>query len=227
VSGSHESSSGRQALREHRQHVRLETDLACDVDGHMPVRVRNLSMGGALLLGHMGLAEPNEVIALEIAVRDANTVSVLGEVRRVVPRSAYAEYGVMFVGIEPRQAASLSSCIATLATQRGAGKRAFPRLQRRLALTCQSTDAFYATMNDLSRGGVGMECEHPLRPGDDVVVEISTGSGGTALKVPGVVAHVQAVAGGRVRAGLRFSPLDAAQQARLDALLQRLAQGNA
>jgi len=65
-----------------RAHARVESDIACVVDGTTEGRIRNLSLGGALLLGPIGLAELEETVSLEFQVGEAEPLTLLGEVVR-------------------------------------------------------------------------------------------------------------------------------------------------
>src|SRR6185503_880471 len=102
-----------------------------------------------------GMAEPKEIVSVEFEVRQAPPLSLYGEVMRVTPHGAYAEYGVRFAGVEPRKRDELARHIDALATGAGVGKRSAPRVYRRVAAKCRNVDPFHATMNDLSRGGMG------------------------------------------------------------------------
>ena len=73
-----------------RAHARVESDIACIVDGATEVRIRNLSLGGALLVGPHGLGEIDDTVSLEFEVGEAEPMKLLGELVRVTDRGPLA-----------------------------------------------------------------------------------------------------------------------------------------
>lgn len=207
-----------------RAHARVESDIACIVDGATEARIRNLSLGGALLYGPIGLGELDDTVSLEFQVGEAEPLTILGEVVRITELGTFAEYGIQHVAVEPENAHKLVRCIDLLMSGKGVGRRDAPRLYRRVELRCHTEEDFYATMNSISRDGLGLECEVPLTLGEKITVELLVGAMGSPLALSGVVTHVHHTEG-RQLAGLHFDPVAPGQQARLDELLQSVLRG--
>ena len=205
-----------------RAHARIETDIPCTVDGRTEGRIRNLSVGAALLLAPAGFAELDETVSLEFQVGEVELVDVLGEVLRIAPREADtdAEYGIQFVAVEPADRVRLARCLDLLVSGNGVGRREAPRLYRRVDLRCQAAREFYGTMENISRGGLGLECEVPLMVGEEVGLEVLVGSLDAPFKLSGVVTHVRPGPGELFRVGLRFGSMSAQQRTNLEQMLQ-------
>ena len=212
--------------RERRAHARVESDIACVVDGTARGRVRNLSLGGALLIGPVGLGEIDDTLSLEFQIGEAEPLSIFGDVVRLAEREREAEYGLQLVGVEPGQHAQLGRCIDLLLLGKGAGRRDSPRLYRRIELRCHNVQDFYATMNNISRGGLILESENPLAVGEEVTVEVLIDPLDSPFELSGVVRHTEPAGSGLHLAGLRFAPLAPAQRARLDVLLRAMLRGS-
>lgn len=203
-----------------RRHARIETDLPCTLDGRQQARIRNLSVGAALVLAPTGLAELYGTVSLDFRVGDVELLAVHGEVLRIAERELDCEYGIQFVAVEPADAVRLARCLDLLLSGKGVGRRAAPRLHRRVDLRCHAGREFYATMEDICLGGLGLECELPLRVGEEVAFEVLVGSLDAPFKLSGVVTHVRSTQAGVYRAGLRFGALSARERTSLELTLQ-------
>ena len=208
-----------------RAHARVESDIACVVDGTTEARIRNLSLGGALLRAPPGLGELDDTVSLEFQVGEVEPLAIWGEVVRITANEPNTDYGIRLVAIEPAHAHKLLRCIDLLMSGRGVGRRDAPRLYRRVELRCRTADDFYATMNDISPGGLGLECEVPVEIGEEVSVQLLVGPHGAGLELTGVVTHTRVAEHGLHRAGLRFAPLGPDVRGRLEALLRSMVVG--
>lgn len=103
---------------ERRAHPRVDTDLECLVDGETQAKVRNLSMGGALLVGPEGLAGMDDLIAVEISRPEQEPLSLLSQVVRRHALGETTEYGLSFVELEGRRE-ELQRWIAALSPATG------------------------------------------------------------------------------------------------------------
>lgn len=208
-----------------RAHARVESDIACVVDGTIEGRIRNLSPGGALLFGPVGYADIDDTVALEFPSGDGEPFTAVGEVLRVTQRGTYAEYGIQFVTFEAADREQLDRCIELVMAGKGVERRDAPRLYRRVEVRCRTADEFYATMSNIPRDGLGLECEVALKVGEKVTVELLVGPKDSPLEVSGIVRHVRPAAGGLHLMGLHFDPLSPGQRVRLDELIQSVLRG--
>jgi hypothetical protein len=90
---------------ERRLYPRLEIDLPCVVDGTTEGRIRNISAGGALLVGPVGLAGVADVLSVEIQRGNPGPLELFSDVVRVLARAGSGEYGLRFVLAENRREA--------------------------------------------------------------------------------------------------------------------------
>jgi hypothetical protein len=216
------ANSARGGSREQRRFARVETDLACLVDGSADCRIRNLSLGGALLFGPHGLAEVGDPLSIELKVDSDAPLAVLGEVLRVARRDTHAEHGIRFPGVDSSQHQRLSRCLSSISKRGGTGERASPRQFKRLGIRCRSVEDFYATMSNISAGGLGFECDVPLSVGETVTLEVMTRAADRPLHLTGVVAHTRKTPAGTYQAGLRFERLTDSQRADLEDAIRTL-----
>ena len=87
-------------------------------------------------------------------------------------------------------------------------------------MKCASAEDFYATMNDVARGGIGLHSRVPL-----IVGQRSPLSSPWALcrgrsRLRGVTEHTDQGLDGIHRSGLRFKPFRGEEQVQLDQLIQ-------
>lgn len=203
-----------------RAHARVEADIACIVDGTTEGRIRNLSVGGALLFGPVGFGDVDDTVSVEFPVGEAQPLTVFAEVLRITEHGIYAEYGLEFVAVEPVEREKIGRCLELVMSGKGVERRRGPRLYRRIELRCRTVEAFYATINNISCGGLGLECEVPLKVGEQVTVELLVGPLGSPLELTGIVKHVHPAEGGLHLVGLHFDPLAPGDRVRLDELIQ-------
>lgn len=110
-------------VSEQREYARVETDLGCIVDGETDGRIRNLSLGGALLFAPAGFADIDDTVSIEFQAGEAEPLTLFGEVLRFVNHGKHAAYGIQFVAVEPQQQENLVRCIELLASGKGPGSR--------------------------------------------------------------------------------------------------------
>lgn len=214
------------SVDERRRHGRIETGLTCSIATAEDIgegKVINLSLGGAGLVSRRGLTAVSASVTLDIEVPDSTTPLVItGVVVRVQERGDEALYGIRFLPGPPAVQEELARVLKGLAASRGVGQRAHPRVHRRIQVTCRSRAEFEATMSDVSRGGLALQCGTAHQVGDEVVAALGTSQLPNALELVGVVTRAEPVGGGQFRIGLQFAPLLPEQQRQLATLLDLL-----
>ncbi|MDF1561632.1 MAG: PilZ domain-containing protein [Deltaproteobacteria bacterium] len=216
--------------RERRVHARVETAFDCELitDRNLwPGQVVDLSYGGARVLGPPGIAEVGDLMRVAMKLpMDAESVTVLGEVRLVTEVDpGRVAYGLRFSQVEPAQRESLTSFIEYLLAGAGVGFRDSPRIARRLEILCRSKQEFRAVMRDISRSGLGLECDQPLLIDEQVTLEIRVEAVDDPLVVTGKVVHTRAVGGDRHHVGLRLGSHSASEKQAIEDFLRKLMSG--
>ena len=72
-------------VQERRRGGRIETDVACVVDGKSKGSIRSLSLGGALVLAPNALARMNQALSVTFKVRSKEPATFVGRVFHVTP----------------------------------------------------------------------------------------------------------------------------------------------
>lgn len=197
------------AADERRVHARIRINLRCSVltlSGSYEGRVRDLSHGGALIELPESAAFLGDSVTIDVELPDASTsITVLGEVVRVEESSeGEIRCGIRFSIVEPRQREELKHFIDSLLAGDGVGRRRHPRVRRRLAIDLGTADPPGAMMSDISRGGVGIECDLPVVVNEEINVEIRLYETSEPVTCAAVVRHVRTIGEGRYHVGVEF-----------------------
>lgn len=207
----------------------METDLACrvdGVDGSWDGRVRDLSLGGALVLGPAGAAQKDQPMSLGFDVGEPpRRLTVSARVVRVDGDGPTRRYGVQFANLAPDAQAELTGFLDSVLGGLGAGARKHPRVYRRVEVICLSREEFEAVMENVSRGGMAVDCATPVQPGEEVTVHVLADLSVDALELGGTVVHCERVAHDHHRVGIQFHPLGDAQQKALEGFIRALLGG--
>ncbi len=220
------------AGEERRIHTRIETDLACVVrneDGAFEARLRDLSRGGASIVGPPAVGQVGAAVELEMELPGfPESVGVLTEIIRVSPAPPLVRFGLRFVLVEPRQRDHLGHFLEALIERKGAGGRVHPRVYPHLEVVCTTAAQTRAMMDNVSRGGLALECDMPLVLDEQVTIGVHLGDDAAHLELRGHVVHVRSLGGPgehRFHAGIRFSPLSGSEEAALRDLMAALLAG--
>jgi c-di-GMP-binding flagellar brake protein YcgR len=209
-----------------RIHARIETDLVCTVlakDGPRSARIRDLSHGGAQLVGEAGMADLGESLAIEVELPDQDEpIAILGEVCRGVGEGEQVRYGIRFAVVEPRQHETLARFIDQLADGQGVGQRQHPRVYRRVGVICRTRSQSEAVMHNISQGGLALQCGVPLVLDEEVTVEIRFEPFPEPLELHGRVVHVRTLEAGQYQVGVRFEQLESRRAKALAELIRFL-----
>jgi c-di-GMP-binding flagellar brake protein YcgR len=213
------------ADHEQRKHARIETSLGCTViagDTDFTARVSNLSRGGAGLLGPAGKTELGAQLLILLERREGDFALALQArvVRTGEPEGDEVQYGVRFEEVPPDIDAELLRLLKVLAEGEGHGRRASPRVATRVKVTCSNREAFVATLNDLSRGGLSVTSEFAVEVGQALGVDFSVGDGAAITAVSGEVVGASPLDDGRCRVSVTFDPPTPEDRARVLLLLE-------
>jgi c-di-GMP-binding flagellar brake protein YcgR len=210
--------------REQRKHARIETSLDCTViagDVDFTARVANLSRGGAGLLGPEGKAELGTQLLILLERKEGDfALALQARVVRIEPQPTGVQYGVHFEDMPPDSDAELLRLLAALAAGPGQGRRSSPRVATRVRVSCSSRQAFEATLNDLSRGGLSVVSDFAVEVGETLGVDFSVGDGAVITAVSGAAVGVNQLEDGRCRVSVQFEPPTAEDKARVLLLLE-------
>jgi c-di-GMP-binding flagellar brake protein YcgR len=213
-------------LPEHelRKHARIETSLECTViagEVDFTATVSNLSRGGAGIQGPSGKTERGGQLLILLERREGDfALALQGRVMRTEALGNGTLYGVMFEEVPPDIDAELVRLLKTLAAGRGSGRREAPRVATRVRVKCTSRDAFVATLNDLSRGGLSVVSDYAVETGETMAVDFSVGEGAVITAVSGEVVSAAPLEDGTWRVGLKFDPPTAEDRTRVMLLLE-------
>ena len=215
--------------QERRVHARIETDLPCVVrneDGAFEARLRNLSRAGAAVVGPPGVGKLGDAVELEMELPGfSEPVGVLTEIIRTELCPPGFRFGLRFVLVEPRQREHLGHFLEALLERQGAGSRAHPRVYPHLEVVCTTAAQTRAMMNNVSQGGLALECDLPLVLDEPVTIGVHLGDEAAQLELRGHVVHVRSIGEHRYHAGIRFSPLSGSEEAALRDLMAALLAG--
>ena len=195
-----------------RRWARIEASLDCHVATvaqAFEAKVVNVSRGGVAVMAPGGLMNHSETVSVMLerfGVEATISLGLSGRVVRIFGSAAETVYGVQFDPLPPDTEQQLLELIRLLAAGRGGGKRAFPRVSARIAVSCKSVERFNALLNDLSRGGMAIRCPRSVQPGSTLAVEFGVSGQAELFTLEGTVTHVEALPDGKSIAGLSFTP---------------------
>lgn len=148
--------------------------------GSRELPVRDLSLGGMLLLAPPGLFTVGEESSLELTLPDGGfTVPVRARaVREAIGPEGEAGVGLKFVDPDAVTRNQLAELMRRLLSGTGGNRRAYPRISHRVSVTCAGAKKVRALLKDLSLGGAGLWLDTPLAM--EEVVTLSLDRDGTS-----------------------------------------------
>jgi hypothetical protein len=105
------------------------------------------------------------------------------------------------------------------------GRRLFPRVERRVPVTCIADEQFDAELVNVSRAGLALEGRLPLKEGDQLRVRIEPQGYPHVFELAGQVVYLRRISDVASRAGVRLEPLGTHDQGLLDGWVKRLMRG--
>ena len=215
-------------LAERRLHARLSLDLPCRLGGTTEARVRELSLGGALVVAPSEALRMGAECSLAIEVPGwPGPFSLRGRVVRRDVRGGEtgATFGLRLdAGDDPGFRENLAAVLDLLTQTPGPGTRRHARLIWSAEVTCKSVREFSALLSNVSRGGLALTTTRRITIGETIAVEIRVRDQ-PPMTFPTKVVHVSEQEKSTWKVGVQFEPLDSATQARLDEFLRRTIRG--
>ena len=214
--------------RERRQHARIHAALSVQVSigsKRLTVELRDLSQGGACVHSAEEIGDAGDALVLLLPGMDC-----VAQVNAVLVRSTDTGDGFLsgmrFTETRPEQISAVDHLLGALLAQTGGGRRESPRVSRRIAVPCATTEDLVAMLENISIGGLALRLGEPLELGEDIVVIIPDDEGEDLLTLNCTVANQRNIddeddeSGFLV--GLSFDKLSKHRRALLDALLLSL-----
>lgn len=218
-------------MAERRLHARLTIDLPCTLEslGHAePARLRELSLGGALVTAAPGALAIGGACIVEVAVPGwPGPFSFAG---RAVRRDVHGEENTATFGIrldgadDPSVRENLAGVLDMLMHLPGPGTRRHVRMDWRADVLCKSAREFNALLSNVSRGGLALTTSRRIAVGEKITVEIRVRDL-QPVAFPTHVVHVSEKGTAVWQVGVEFEALDAVAQAKLDEFLRRTIRG--
>lgn len=218
--------TGGTVSEENRSHARIETSVFCTVatptDG-FDANVVNLSLGGAGLLGPHGVAKRGDSVTLMLdRPTEMISLALTATVVRTAIQGEQTMYGLHFEPLPPDIRGQLVMLLRLIAAGKGTGRRAAPRVARRLVITCHSHDSFRAVLNDLSRGGFSVRSTRSMPVGERLQAKFGVDGLPNLLELEGPVVNSVSTGDGYFRLGVQFEGLTEERLKRIGQLVEVL-----
>jgi c-di-GMP-binding flagellar brake protein YcgR len=212
---------------EQRIHSRIHVSTKIEVstaDGMMEAELKDLSKGGARFEIAAPVGAPGETIELSLPSLDGAEITIMAQIIRHTPGpGAMHTVAVRFDVVEPAmQQALLDLCDVLLSTS-GGGRRAHPRVARRIEVRFGQLEDLRGILEDISSGGLLMTVPQPLVLYEEIDVTVPDMGGGELLILHARVVNQRSqVREGETvyRVGLEFSSLRPETRMVLEALLK-------
>jgi c-di-GMP-binding flagellar brake protein YcgR len=213
---------------EQRVHARIHVQTKIDVQGvdgkRVEAELRDLSKGGARFEVASELGEVGNTITLFLPSLTGTDITVSAEVIRTSPSGDKHVYAVRFDDVEEEKRGQLLELIEVLLQTSGGGRRAHPRVARRIEVRFGQLADLRAILEDISAGGLLMTVNEPLVLYEEVDITVPDLGGGELIilhaRVVNQRAENRAAAGQVYRVGLEFTTMRPETHRVIDALLQ-------
>jgi c-di-GMP-binding flagellar brake protein YcgR len=213
---------------EQRVHARIHVQTKIDVQGldgkRVEAELRDLSKGGARFevaatLGHVG-----QSIQLYLPSLSGADINVSAQIIRTGQSpSGLHVYAVRFDDVEEEKRDQLLELIELLLQTSGGGRRAHPRVARRIEVRFGQLDDLRAILEDISAGGLLMTVNEPLVLYEEVDITVPDLGGGELIILHARVVNQRSEVRGEgqvFRVGLEFTSLRPETHRVIEALLQ-------
>jgi c-di-GMP-binding flagellar brake protein YcgR len=209
-----------------RRWARIEASLECTVataDQTFEAKVANVSRSGLALVAPPNQVKEGETVSVMLERSEGQiTLALSGTVVRIFGSGEETVYGVHFDALPPTTELELLMLLKMLAAGRGGGRREYPRISARIAVSCRTVESFGALLNDLSHGGMSIRCPRPVELGSTMSVEFGFEGHTELLTVECTVVHVKTPDDGKHIVGLKFTPPSLQKRERVQQLLDLL-----
>lgn len=190
--------------------------------GRRELPVRDLSLGGLLLLAPPGVFRVGEEHALELTLPDDSFVVPVRAraVREAIGPEGEAGVGMKFVDPDAVTRNQLAELMRRLLAGTGGNRRAYPRISHRISVECVGAKKVRALLKDLSVGGAGLWLDTPVAMEEELTLILHRERGESLRVRARVVATRWAMDDDPYdQAGVEFIGLDDASRAALHAYL--------
>jgi len=200
---------------EQRVHARIHVQTKIDVQGvdgkRVEAELRDLSKGGARFEVASKVGNVGETIQLFLPSLTGSDITVSAQVIRLgtAPNDKHV-YAVRFDDVEEQKRDQLLELIEVLLQTSGGGRRAHPRVARRIEVRFGQLDDLRAILEDISAGGLLMTVNEPLVLYEELDITVPDLGGGELIILHGRVVNQRAESrtGGQVfRVGLEFTQM--------------------
>jgi c-di-GMP-binding flagellar brake protein YcgR len=214
---------------EQRVHARIHVQTKIDVQGvdgkRVDAELRDLSKGGARFEAIAHLGEVGNTITLFLPSLTGTDITVSAEVIRTTAATGDKQiYAVRFDDVEEQKRDQLLELIEVLLQTSGGGRRAHPRVARRIEVRFGQLADLRAILEDISAGGLLMTVNEPLVLYEEVDITVPDLGGGELIILHARVVNQRAEnrgsAGQVYRVGLEFTAMRPETHRVIDALLQ-------
>jgi c-di-GMP-binding flagellar brake protein YcgR len=176
-----------------RIHARIHVSTRIEIStpaGIVEAELKDLSKGGARFQIATAVGEVGETVELFLPSLDKSEVAVMAQITRVIDLAdGLKDYGVRFDMVEPAMREQLRQLIDVLLSASGGGRRAHPRVARRIEVRFGDLADLHAILEDISAGGLTMTVDEPLALYEEVDVSVPDMAGGELLILHGRVVN--------------------------------------
>lgn len=167
----------------------------------------NLSWGGALIWCEVPPGAPGDEVEVRLPYKPAEPIAIESEILRVDREADRYVVAVRFTSVTTHDESHLEKVLEMLLSGQGGGRRQHPRLTQRLEIYFDDPADVRATLEDISRGGLGVTVPYSFSVNQSVQLTIYGGPGIGELSLRARVVHQSPVQGsdtGLFRVGLKL-----------------------
>jgi c-di-GMP-binding flagellar brake protein YcgR len=207
-----------------RIHVSTKIDVVSTSGERLEAELRDLSKGGARFEAPAQVGQVGETIELYLPSLTGGEVSVHGQIIRhqMTPGGAHT-FAVRFDDVDEAKRDQLLELIDVLLQASGGGKRAHPRVARRIEIRFGQLEDLRAILEDISEGGLLMTVNEPLVLHEEIDLTVPDLAGGELIILHARVVNQRAVpreGGQSYRVGLEFTSVRPETKRVIRALLE-------
>ncbi len=165
-----------------RIHVSTKIEVSTPAGKMVEAELKDLSKGGARFEVAASVGAVGETLELFLPSLDGAEIAVMAQVIRhtLGPGQAHT-FAVRFDLVEPAMQQALLDLIEVLLSTSGGGRRAHPRVARRIEIRFGQLDDLRAILEDISTGGLLMTVAEPLVLYEEIDITVPDLGGGELL----------------------------------------------
>lgn len=211
-----------------RQHGRIQHVMSAILElpqGKLPAELQSISKGGAAVTSPSLKATLQDALTLIINYASGQTLKLKSKIIWIRAEDNPPAVGLRFEDLSTEDEHQLQHLIKQFLNEGSKGGRRHPRIARRVPARYGETDELKAMLENISLGGLALIVDTPVKPKDQVEIEIQNPDGPPPLVVNGIVVycHPAGQTGRDVyRVGIEFKDLSEATQASIKRLQNSL-----